>query len=256
MVALAAELGTMDLIRLERDEMSDGGAIARLEAFVARRMKGEPFAHIAGRQSFYGLEFICDARALVPRADSEIVVETALGLLPRGPGVVVADLGAGSGCLLVAMLVTRGGVTGTAIERDASAASLARENIKRHELEARAAVLVMDWHDWQGWGEVDLIISNPPYIASEEIAGLDRDVRLYDPHQALDGGSDGLQAYRGIIALAEDHMKAGTWLVFEIGYDQDAAVRALMQAHGFTDIGGARDLGSNDRVVYGRRPGG
>jgi len=253
LVALAAELDTAKLIAIEPDEVSDAGVLARLDAFTKRRCAHEPFAHIAGRRGFYGLSFICDARALVPRPDSERVVETVLELLPRGRGVRVADLGTGSGCLLSAILHTRGGVKGTGVERDPKAASLARENIKRLGLEARAEIRVCSWEAWRGWGEVDLIVSNPPYITPAEIEILDDDVRLYDPREALDGGEDGLEAYRSILGLAAKHMKPGAWLVFEIGYDQKAAVTSLMKGHEFTQIGSARDLGGNDRVVFGRR---
>lgn len=157
---------------------------------------------------------------------------------------------------MTAILSRRRHLTGVAVERDPQAASLARENLKRYELEARVDVRVMGWQDWPDWAEMDLIVSNPPYIESAEIEGLAEDVRLYDPLQALDGGPDGLEAYRQIIELGQLRMKTGGWLVFEIGYDQDEAVRTLMKNHGFVDIEGARDLGSNDRVVFGRRPGG
>lgn len=254
LMALAAAFETAMLIACERDSVADADILARLEAFTKRRCAREPFAHIAGRRGFYGLDFICDARALVPRPDSEIVVETALNLLPHGGGVRVADLGVGSGCLLCAILHMRGGVTGVGVERDAQAASLALENIKRLGLADRAQIANTGWDNWQGWGEVDMIISNPPYIASGAIAGLEADVRLYDPLQALDGGADGLDAYRSLVALGAAQMKTGAWLVLEIGYDQDRPVRDLLQARGFAHIQGARDLGGNDRVVFARQP--
>ena len=254
LVALAARLDTAMLIARERDPVP-ADVLGRLEDHKARRCAGEPFAHIRGQASFYGLDFICDARALVPRADSEVVVERALELLPRGRGMSVADLGTGSGCLLIAILATRGGVRGVGIEGDPHAASLARENVKRHRMETRAEILHERWENWRGWGEVDLIVSNPPYIESAVIDTLERDVRLYDPLQALDGGPDGLAAYRAILSLAAQGMKAGAHLVFEIGYDQDEAVRGLMAEAGFTQIDGARDLGGNTRVVHGVQPG-
>ena len=253
LVALAAGLDTAMLIAREKDQIRDAGILTRLESFTKRRASHEPFAHIAGRREFYGLDFICDARALVPRPDSEIVVETALDLMPRGPGVKIADLGTGSACLLGAILHTRGGVKGIGVERDPGAASLARENIKRLGLEARAEISVGSWEDWRGWAEVDLIVSNPPYISPAEIETLADDVRLYDPRAALDGGEDGLDAYRSILSLAGGSMKPGAWLVFEIGYNQDQAVRDLLQAGGFSAIEGARDLGGHDRVVFAQR---
>jgi len=253
LVALAARLDTAMLIARERDTVPDA-ALGRLQDFMTRRCAGEPFAHIRGQVGFYGLDLICDARALVPRPDSEVVVETALELLPRGRGVKIADLGTGSGCLLIAILATRGGVDGIGVEADPQAASLAQENVKRHRLEGRATILHQRWQGWDGWADVDLIVSNPPYIVSHVIDTLEPDVRLYDPLQALDGGADGLEAYRSILSLASRQMKPGAHLVFEIGFDQDDAVRALMAAHGFSEIAGARDLGGQTRVVHGQRP--
>lgn len=253
LVALAAEIETAELIARERDTIEDAGVLARIEAFSARRFVHEPFAHIARRRAFYGLDFISDARALVPRPDSEILVETALQLLPRGRDVVFADLGTGSACLLAAILHTRGGTTGVGVERDPAAASQARENIKQLGLEDRASIYVGDWADWCGWADMDLIISNPPYIARSDIAGLDPVVRLYDPLQALDGGPDGLAAYRTLVQLAAIHMSPGAWLVLEIGFDQDRAVRTLLRQHNFCEIDGARDLGGNDRVLFAQK---
>ncbi len=249
LMALAAGMQTAELIAKGREAVP-GPVAARFEEYVHRREGRQPFAHIAGYRSFYGLDFICDPRALVPRPDSEIIVETALKLMPRGRGVKIADLGTGSGCLLIALLHQRGGVQGVGVERDPGAAALARENAKRHGVEARAEIACLAWRDWKGWAQADLIVSNPPYIPSYEIDQLQPEVFLHDPRTALDGGDDGLQAYREIISLAAKKMKQGAWLLFEIGYDQRESVWALMQEAGFTDLGSARDLGGNDRAVW------
>lgn len=254
LMGLAADLTTAELIARETDEVP-GQVAARFEEMVHRREGREPFAHIAGYRAFYGLEFISDARALVPRPDSECVVEAALALLPRGRGVKVADLGTGSGCLLVAILKTRGGVTGVGVEADPGAASLARENIKRHALEDRVELFVGTWSEWDRWGEMDLIVSNPPYIASPEIARLEPEVRLHDPLAALDGGDDGLAAYRELAAMGAARMKPGAHLVLEIGFDQRAAVQELLAVHGFTAIEAGKDLSGHDRVISARAPG-
>lgn len=221
-------------------------------AAAERRLTREPLQHITGTAHFYGLEFLSDARALIPRFDSETVVEQALALLPKEAPVKVSDLGTGSGCLLCALLVHRPLASGTGIEASPDAASLARENIAALGLNGRASVFDGSWADWTGWGEAGLIVSNPPYIARAEIESLAPEVRLHDPHAALDGGPDGLDAYRDIIRLAGERMAPGAWLVFEIGYDQRAAVLALMQAAGFADLGHCADLGGNDRCVWGR----
>lgn len=224
-------------------------------AALVRRLTREPVQHILGHTGFYGLEILSDARALVPRADSEIVVERALAYLPSDADVQVADLGTGTGCLLAAILSQRPRATGTGVEASSAAASLARENFRQLGLESRAGVFEGSWTDWTGWGEVNLIVSNPPYIASREIDSLEPEVRQFDPMAALDGGADGLHAYREIIRIAATRMKPGAPLVLEIGHDQRIAVLALLEVAGFAETAHWRDLGGNDRCVLGRAPG-
>ena len=254
LMQLAAELSPTELIAIEPEPLTDQGIRTRFHLMLDRRVAREPFAHIAGKASFYGLDFISDARALVPRPDSEAVVEAALERMPRGRGVELADLGTGSGCLLVALLKTRGGATGVGIEVDPAAASLAQENLKRHSLTDRAEIKVRDWALWQDWDQMDLIISNPPYIVSSVIETLEPEVRSHDPARALDGGADGLEAYRSLISVGSARMKAGAWLVLEIGFDQRKGVTELMETADFTDISVTRDLSGHDRVVCGQRP--
>ncbi len=254
LMQLAAGVSPTGLIAMETAPLRDAGILARFEAFLQRRVAREPYAHIAGRAHFYGLDFLSDARGLVPRPDSEVVVETALAHLPGSADVSLADLGTGSACLLVAILKTRGNVRGVGVECDRRAAALALENLKRHDLMARARLVVSEWAQWRGWSEVDMIVSNPPYIASAEIDTLQDEVRSYDPILALDGGADGLCAFREIISLGADRMKDGSWLVLEIGHDQFETVPALMREATFERVAMARDVGGNPRVVSGRRP--
>ncbi|MEZ5998020.1 MAG: peptide chain release factor N(5)-glutamine methyltransferase [Hyphomonas sp.] len=250
----ASGFSRAQLISAERDPVPTGIA-EKFGAMIAERCMRRPLQHILGTTSFYGLDIVCDARALVPRADSECVVEAALALLPEDVPLRLADLGTGSGCLLAALLANRPLASGEGVEASAAAASLARENFSRLGLAPRASLFEGSWAEWHGWAGADLIISNPPYIAEAEIATLAPEVRTHDPLAALDGGADGLDAYREIVSLAAAQMKPGAWLVFEIGHDQDAAVRGLMSAAGFTRLGGARDLGGNDRAVWGQCPG-
>tara|TARA_R110000787_G_scaffold68596_2_gene153309 strand:+ start:2591 stop:3427 length:837 start_codon:yes stop_codon:yes gene_type:complete len=252
-MSLASDLTTSELIL--RGDRSPSDDIANVFAqMVERRAAREPFQHIAGSASFFGLDFISDARALVPRADSEIVVETGLRLMPDRPDVLIADLGTGSGCLLVAMLANRAGARGIGVESDPAAASLARANIERHGLAACTDVREESWNDWDGWGEIDLVISNPPYIRSDMIATLDPEVRHHDPVAALDGGADGLDAYRDIARLAREWLRPGTPLVFEIGFDQKADVLGILSDAGLVNTGSSTDLGGNDRVVWAFQP--
>lgn len=229
-------------------------AVGAFRNRVSRRAGREPIQHILGTTEFYGLEFLTDARALIPRPDSEIVVEAALGQLAPDEPARIADLGAGSGCLLAAILANRPLASGTGVEASAEAASLARENLLRLGLSARAAVHEGRWSEWQGWSDVDLIISNPPYIPSGDLAGLMPEVRDHDPAAALDGGPDGLVAYREIVRIGAAAMKPGAWLVFEIGHDQAEAVIALLDAAGFQSVSLFRDLGGNDRAIVAKRP--
>lgn len=253
LMSLASELTTSELI-LGGDRYPAASIADKFELMVSRRGAREPFQHIAGSASFFGLEIISDARALVPRADSEVVVETALRLLPDRPGVSVADLGTGSGCLLVAMLVNRPEARGVGVEADPLAASLARENVDRHGLGARGSVSVQSWGDWAGWGDVDLVISNPPYIRTEVLSTLEPEVQRHDPLAALDGGADGLDAYREIAVLARRYLKPGTPLVLEIGFDQKADVRNILSGAGMVNIDSCPDLSGNDRVVWAIQP--
>lgn len=223
-------------------------------AAVERRLAREPLQHILGITSFYGLDIRTDARALIPRIDSECVVEAALDRMPKDTPLTVADLGTGSGCLLAALLSQRPLARGEGVEASPAAASLARENLQALRLADRGAVFTGSWAHWQGWEMADLIVSNPPYIASAEIGSLEPEVRAHDPMSALDGGADGLAAYREIAALAAARMKPGAWLVLEIGHDQKAALEGLMAQAGFEAIASGQDLGGNDRWVAARRP--
>lgn len=229
------------------------GLAARLDPLLKRRMAREPLAHILGHTEFYGLDLFTDERALIPRSDSETVVELALEQVPPGPGII-ADLGTGSGCLLLAILSRRTDLTGIGIDASADAIALAQANAHETGLGEIAYLRTIPWTDWTGWGEADLIISNPPYIARDEIETLAPEVRDHDPRLALDGGADGLDAYREIIALGAERMKPGAWLVLEIGHDQREVVSALLANWGYIDLQSRRDLGGNDRALAVRRP--
>lgn len=253
LVAGLMDIEPGELIARDRDEAPAGFA-AQLDALLKRRAEGEPLAHLIGNTEFYGRIFKTDARALIPRDDSECVVELALEQMPSDEAPSIADLGTGSGCLLISLLAAHPWAKGTGVDLSADALSLARENAVLNSVGGRANFIKGGWSDWQGWSEADLIISNPPYIASDIIETLDRDVRDYEPRLALDGGPDGLAAYREIIALGAEKMKPGAWLVLEIGYDQKAAVTALLEATDWTGILHRKDLGGNDRAIAAQRP--
>ena len=231
LLAHAAGCQSSDLIARGGGNVSDEINSAYSNS-ILRRAAREPLQHIIGSTEFFGLEFLSDGRALIPRPDSEILVEAALARIPDNAPVFIADLGTGSGCLLSAILANRPLATGEGVEASQDAAELAEENLSRLGLSDR----------------------NPPYIVSAEMAGLMPEVRDHDPAAALDGGPDGLNAYREIVGLAAGRMKPGGWLVFEIGYDQRLSVGALLETAGFEAITCLKDLGGNDRAIAAQHP--
>ena len=247
----ALALTPLDLTLRGRDPVGESGADA-LNRAAARRLAGEPVARILGAWEFWGLPFALSPDTLVPRPDTESVVEAALGLFPeRERPLRLIDLGTGSGCILVAMLHERPGAYGIGLDRAEGALAVARNNAAANGVADRASFLCGSWLDGLS-GPFDLIVSNPPYIAAPVIATLEPEVRLHDPRAALDGGDDGLDAYRAILsglARRPGLLSAQGALVLEIGYDQGPALIGLARAMGFAEVRVGRDLAGNDRVV-------
>lgn len=228
-----------------------GETITQFNALVARRAKREPLQHILQSATIMYLDLKSDARALIPRDDSAEVIQVATRRLSarKQDPIVIADLGTGSGVLLAECLHAFKAASGIAVEASPAAMSLAEENFELLGFSQRVFQFQESWMDWAGWGVCDLIVSNPPYIESAVIPTLAPEVRNFDPLDALDGGPDGLDAYREIIAIGALQMKAGAHLVLEIGYDQREAVADLLETSGFTDLEFQQDLGGNDRVI-------
>ncbi|MEL6664916.1 MAG: peptide chain release factor N(5)-glutamine methyltransferase [Pseudomonadota bacterium] len=224
---------------------------ARFQKLVARRAKREPLQHILQTATIMYLDLKSDARALIPRDDSAEVIQLAAARLSarQQDPIVIADLGTGSGVLLAECLHAFKAASGIAVEASTAAMSLAEENFERLGLSQRVSRFQGSWMDWGDWGVCDLIVSNPPYIESAVIPTLAPEVRDFDPLDALDGGPDGLDAYREIIGEGSAQMKVGSHLVLEIGYDQREAVAELLEASGFSDLAFRQDLGGNDRVI-------
>ena len=260
---------------------------SRYEECISKREQRVPLQHITGEQEFMGLTFRVDENVLIPRQDTEILVEQALeilkkGQLPRSGGKLhILDLCTGSGCILLSVLhyadkrdtgrydagqcdpgMYDSGkrdagdpagvpeeIEGTGADISEKALSIAGQNADA--LGIRAEFIRGDLFE-NIRGQYGMILSNPPYIRSAEIDALQEEVRLHDPREALDGREDGLYFYRRITDEAREHLLPGGWLIFEIGYDQAEEVSGLMRSAGYTEVRVKKDLAGLDRVVYGR----
>ena len=253
---LACVLAADDLaLRLTAGQAIDDAAARRYDALLARRLSGEPVDRILGSREFWGLSFRLSPATLSPRPDSETLVEAALAACPeRGRALAILDLGTGSGALLVALLHERPHAFGIGLDRAEAAAATARDNARSNGVGERAAFLVGDW-DAPLAARFELVLCNPPYIATGDLAGLEPEVILHDPRLALDGGEDGLDAYRAILPAASRRLRPGGVAVIELGAGQDAAVAELALAAGLAVDGPARrDLSGMPRALVLRAP--
>lgn len=222
---------------------------ATLDAYVERRLRREPVSRILGRKGFWKIMLNVTPDVLSPRPDTETLIDVAVLAHARNEAFTVADLGTGSGAILLAILAERPAATGVGTDISFDAVAVARDNAAELELDNRATFLRTEWATGFGDASFDLVVSNPPYIPSADIAGLDPEVRDHDPHLALDGGPDGLEAYRQLAPEIARVLKPGGVFAVEIGWDQGPQVKALFEAQGFTDVKIVKDLGDRDRVV-------
>lgn len=223
---------------------------AALNEAVDRRLAGEPFWRILGEREFWGLPFRLSPATLEPRPDSETLIAAALdqlGTRRRDP-LRILDLGTGTGCLLVTLLSECRAASGIGIDLSSEACETARTNAMLNGVAERALFRVGSWTDDLD-GRFDLIVSNPPYIPSADIATLDAVVRDHDPLLALDGGRDGLDPYRHFAAALPDRLADRGHVVLEIGAGQEEDVKAIMQEGGFIWLGSRRDLGGHPRAL-------
>ena len=235
---------------------------AQQEAFdacVKKRVGRIPLQHITGTQEFMGLSFRVNEHVLIPRQDTEILVEEALEMLKKravptenrdGQTTEILDLCTGSGCILLSILANRKEARGTGADLSEKALAVAERNGR--ELGIKARWIHSDLFE-KIQGQYHAIVSNPPYIQTDVIQGLMEEVRLYEPYMALDGHEDGLYFYRKIIAQAGAYLKPQGLLAFEIGYDQGEAVSSLMKEQGYRQVQVVKDLAGLDRVVTGRK---
>ncbi len=234
------------------DDQLDADALTAFASFCARRGAGEPVAYLVGTREFYGRSFRVAPGVLIPRPETELLVEQVLATLPEPQTARLLDLGTGSGCIAITLALERPQCEVWATDRSADALAIAGNNAQRFGAAVRFAA-----GDWLAAlpataGRFDIIVSNPPYIATADPHLALGDLR-FEPAEALASGADGLDAIRRIIAAAPDYLRPGGWLWLEHGYDQAEGVAALLQATGYVDVSATRDLGGHLRISGGRR---
>ncbi|NSX93416.1 peptide chain release factor N(5)-glutamine methyltransferase [Agrobacterium tumefaciens] len=229
---------------------------ARIAAMIERRAGGEPVHRILGHRGFHGLDLLLSKETLEPRSDTEVLVDTVLPALKEAVSqkgsARVLDLGTGTGAICLALLKECPGATGIGSDISADALETAAKNASRNGLETRFEIRQSDWFEKIS-GRFDIIVSNPPYIRSDIVTTLDREVRHHDPMAALDGGQDGLAPYRLIAADAGRFLVENGIVGVEIGFDQRLDVSAIFASHGFSLLDAVKDYGGNDRVLIFRR---
>ncbi len=215
--------------------------------YIERRKAHEPLQHITGEQEFMGLVFEVSGKVLVPRQDTEVLVEEAMRYLHDGMSIL--DMCTGSGCILLSLLKYSNGCKGVGADISPEAVAVAKRNAENLQI-SEVSFVESDLFD-SVEGRYDIIVSNPPYISTGEIAGLMEEVKAHEPLLALDGGEDGLFFYRKIIEKAPEHLNGGGYLFFEIGYDQAEAVTDEMKKAGYKEVTIIKDYAGLDRIVYG-----
>lgn len=233
------------------DRVPDTAARTRFETLLARRAGGEPVAYLTGTREFWSLSLAVSPATLIPRPETEALVSLALTIIPADTPCDVADLGTGSGAIALAIAHERPRARVLATDRSVAALDIARANA--HRLDIRnIGFAAGDWCEALDGQDFDLIVSNPPYIPAADRHLAQGDVR-FEPRSALAAGSDGMADLAVIARCARQHLRAGGWLMLEHGYDQQAAVRGLLEGLGYRDVAGHPDESGLDRVVCGRR---
>lgn len=243
------------------DETAEADVAEQYRQLCEKRAQHIPLQHLTGQAYFMGYEFYVDDRVLVPRQDTETLVEEAVSHLRELPAPKILDMCTGSGCILLSLLMELPQASGTGADVSADALEVAKENTRRLGLEKRAELIQSDLFSADYFEknsrkkcmEYDMLISNPPYLRTADIDGLMDEVRLHDPRLALDGKADGLYFYEKITEQAGKHLKPGGWLIYEIGCDQAKDVVEIMKKKGFVQIEVKKDLAGLDRIVEGRK---
>jgi release factor glutamine methyltransferase len=252
LLEVAADVTRTDIITDPYRVLTEA-QMATLEDFLDRRARREPVSHIIGRKGFWKILLQVNKNVLTPRPETEVVVDEVLKAFPEQMSFNMLDLGVGSGTILLAVLAERPAAKGLGIDVSEEALAVARENAANLDLAGRVALLRGDWTNGLGDDSFDLVVSNPPYIATKVIETLEPEVRDHEPRLALDGGPDGLDAYRFLAGEILRVLKPGAMFAVEIGYDQSADVEALFREAGAQNVRTIKDLSVNDRVVTGSK---
>jgi release factor glutamine methyltransferase len=252
LLAHALCVSRLDILRgLDRTPTVE--EIQAFEQLIAQREKRVPLAYLRGTQAFYGLDFEVSPAVLIPRPETELLVEFAIEKLRNTPGATLVDVGTGSGCIAVAAAVHLPEVRLLALDLSPDALALARRNARRHQVEKRVRFVQANLLEGVSAGRVEMIVSNPPYVTTAEVETLQPEVRDYEPRLALDGGVDGLVFQRGLIARARRVLRPGGWLGLEVALGQADAVAARLREAGFSAVETRRDLAGIERVVLAQK---
>ncbi|KZM50491.1 peptide chain release factor N(5)-glutamine methyltransferase [Labrenzia sp. OB1] len=252
LVSAALNVPVSALVLREDEDIPEGNADRAL-AYETLRLNGMPVGRILGERDFYGRKFALNAATLEPRPDTETLVDAVLARVDPQEAGVMCDIGTGSGAIAVTLLAERPGYRMIAVDLSEEALQCALGNAALHDVEDRFNPVCADYTSCLGAG-LDWVVSNPPYIRSSVLAGLDREVNQHDPLLALDGGDSGLEAYLRIVADAAVLLRPGGGIALEIGYDQADYLKKQLRHHGFVAIEIIKDLSGNDRVALARKP--
>ena len=259
------EAGSLLMYVLDRDrtyllahaeDLLSDEQVEKFRESLEERAQGKPLQYIAGRQEFFGLEFEVNEQVLIPRPETELLVEAALALVLANETPLICDVGAGSGCIIISLLHKLTGARGVALDISATALAVAERNAKHHGVHERVSFVTSDC--FAGLGNApdpgfDLIVSNPPYVADGAVAGLQREVRDFEPRVALTAGVDGLNVIRRLLIESPQYLKSGGLLVFEMGFDQHDMVKQLIDEKSWKLLEIYDDLQGIPRIVALRK---
>ena len=246
----AADASRMDIVTDPYRELT-AEQVATLDGYVERRLRREPVAHILGRKGFWKVMLSVNNQVLTPRPDTEVIVDLVLKRTTEHQAFNLLDLGVGSGAIILSILAERPAAKGLGIDISSEALAVARENAANLDLNQQVALLRGDWTGGLADENFDIVVSNPPYIATDEIETLEPEVRDHEPRLALDGGADGLDPYRILAPEILRVLKPGGLFAVEIGHTQSKDVEALFEAAGGLEVWTIKDLSDRDRVVTG-----